>query len=770
MTLNVWTAPSGYSFGTFQESVPIDINLPILYNTDPSITFTVISGKLPDGLVISNRKIVGIAYEVARATEFKFCIRASNSIEISDRTFIIKLEGADPPTFITDAGLLRITSNDQLYVVDSTEVDFQLEAYDLDTAAGQVLSYFIASGDGELPPGLSLSKSGKISGYVEPAMAILASYGDGSYDTNLYDAAPYDFAVKSNNGYETYDYDTKPYDFSLPTTIPKKLNRTYEFRITITDGDSYTKRLFRIFVVSEDYFRADSTGLINDENNFKASVTNIHKPVWKTQSDLGSFRADNYLLIPLEVYDTENVVFSLADLSALPTGLNFDQITGSVYGLLPYQPAITKRYTFTASAIKTSDSGETAIATQTFTLKIVGELDSIISWKTTSDLGSIYANTASTIQLIANCTDTAATIVYRLSSGTLPPGLTLDINGDLVGVVNQYATDTSIGLFAIDNEQTTFDLDTTTFERIFNFTVIAKDQNGVSENPRTFKLVVISPSHIKFSNITAKPFLTPTQRAVWHDFIYNNAIFTQANIYRMNDKNFGIQDSLTMLIYAGIETKEVGAYISAMGLNHKIKQFAFGELGKAISIDPITSEIVYEVVFINLIDPMQKDGKSVPLSIQAASQSSAVTVDNGSDFWNTTVDMVTAGDYNRPLRNITVDSAGYKVSNANPSTYFPNTISNWRKRIKQVGASEPLYLPQWMRSIQPSTRLELGYIPVIPLCYCKPGMADAIILNIKNSGFDFKVIDYTIDRFIINAVDGYTSDKYLVFKNERITI
>ena len=55
-----------------------------------------------------------------------------------------------------------------------------------------------------------------------------------------------------------------------------------------------------------------------------------------------------------------------------------------------------------------------------------------------------------------------------------------------------------------------------------------------------------------------------------------------------------------------------------------------------------------------------------------------------------------------------------------------------RKRIKQVGASEPLYLPQWMRSIQPSTRLELGYIPVIPLCYCKPGMADAIILNIKN--------------------------------------
>jgi hypothetical protein len=58
----------------------------------------------------------------------------------------------------------------------------------------------------------------------------------------------------------------------------------------------------------------------------------------------------------------------------------------------------------------------------------------------------------------------------------------------------------------------------------------------------------------------------------------------------------------------------------------------------------------------------------------------------------------------------------------------------------------------------------------IPLCYCKPGAADDILLNIKNSSFDFKLLDYTIDRYIIDSVEGYYEDKYLVFRNDRTTI
>lgn len=75
-----------------------------------------------------------------------------------------------------------------------------------------------------------------------------------------------------------------------------------------------------------------------------------------------------------------------------------------------------------------------------------------------------------------------------------------------------------------------------------------------------------------------------------------------------------------------------------------------------------------------------------------------------------------------------------------------------------------------MRSIQSGAREELGFQLAIPLCYCKVGTADDILLNIKFSNFDFRVLDYTADRYIIDAVQGETGDKYLVFKNDRITV
>jgi len=119
---------------------------------------------------------------------------------------------------------------------------------------------------------------------------------------------------------------------------------------------------------------------------------------------------------------------------------------------------------------------------------------------------------------------------------------------------------------------------------------------------------------------------------------------------------------------------------------------------------------------------------------------------------------------------ITVDSTGYEISNPNPDTYFPNSITNWQTRLSGVGLTERNYLPLWMRSIPSGQKQQLGYTLSVPLCFCKPGTADKIITNIQFSGFDFKSIDYTVDRYIIDSVTGETGDKYLVFKNDRITV
>jgi hypothetical protein len=52
---------------------------------------------------------------------------------------------------------------------------------------------------------------------------------------------------------------------------------------------------------------------------------------------------------------------------------------------------------------------------------------------------------------------------------------------------------------------------------------------------------------------------------------------------------------------------------------------------------------------------------------------------------------------------------------------------------------------------------------------------DKNILDIKNyiknsADFDFKLLDYTVDRYIIDSVTGEYTDKYLVFRNDRTTI
>jgi hypothetical protein len=286
-----------------------------------------------------------------------------------------------------------------------------------------------------------------------------------------------------------------------------------------------------------------------------------------------------------------------------------------------------------------------------------------------------------------------------------------------------------------------------------------------------------------YSNIRVKPFLKIEQRSQWSDFIDNTSIFTPASIYRANDPNFGIQRDLSMLVFAGIETKEAAAYISAMGLNHKKKRFQFGGVKKATAITPGTKTPVYEVIYIQMLDPMEPGGRRLPNKLSNLGKDpDSVTVDASNSLWSRSISDLSADApfSERPSQFITVDSQGFEVSNPNINEYFPNSISNWRDRLRnwsddnQSFSLERNYLPLWMRSIQPGSRTELDFQLAIPICYCKVGLADDILLNINNylktTGFKFNQLDYTADRYIIDSVEGQTQDKYLVFRNDRITI
>jgi len=52
---------------------------------------------------------------------------------------------------------------------------------------------------------------------------------------------------------------------------------------------------------------------------------------------------------------------------------------------------------------------------------------------------------------------------------------------------------------------------------------------------------------------------------------------------------------------------------------------------------------------------------------------------------------------------------------------------------------------------------------VIPLCYALPGQASKIVSRIRLSKFDFKLIDFEVDRLIVQNSADNNSAKYLIF-------
>ena len=90
-----------------------------------------------------------------------------------------------------------------------------------------------------------------------------------------------------------------------------------------------------------------------------------------------------------------------------------------------------------------------------------------------------------------------------------------------------------------------------------------------------------------------------------------------------------------------------------------------------------------------------------------------------------------------------------------------------RERIKDIGERDRDHLPLWMRSIQPDSRVETGFVKAIVLCYAKPGKGDIIKAKIKASGFDFKNLDFEADRYLIDILEGNIQDKYFAFPHPK---
>ena len=137
--------------------------------------------------------------------------------------------------------------------------------------------------------------------------------------------------------------------------------------------------------------------------HFEGIITGATAQLYKISvvENLGSGRYRLTVLTPLENSIPTGTSFYIGTVSALPTGTSFDIQTATIYGAVPYQPAITKTYNFTITATRFGDKQDSATASRTFTIGTIGEIDSVITWLTNAKLGSINANFISNLSVSA---------------------------------------------------------------------------------------------------------------------------------------------------------------------------------------------------------------------------------------------------------------------------------------------------------------------------------------------------------------------------------
>ena len=824
-----WTIKTGSTIASVTEETTVSVGLPLVPNTNPTIKL--ISGELPPGMRIKNYQIIGTPLQVERTKTFSFVLRATVGDNIEDRTYRIIVNGPDAPEWHTPEGYLKVggdnPANNRYFILDNEPIEFQLDARDVDLPTGKNLEFYIDKDDGVLPPGISMSKTGKITGIVEPLLALDKASNIGHYDSANYDMYLHDFSNRASLFYQGQ---------IIPNYVfnpPKKLNRFYEFKVSVTDGYDVVKRNFIIYVVGEDFLRADNVVIQVGTGIFTADNTFIRWPVWITPPDLGFRRANNYITLFLDVLKNENqlgaIVYELLStnddnsVSQVPPGMTLDTNTGEIAGRVGYQPAITRTYKFTVRAklivsenniISVADRG-TAYRDRTFTVRLLGEVDSKITWLSKTNLGTIPANFGSVFRVEAETTVPDAPLIYTYVSGRLPPGLNLEYNGEITGKVVQFGDSEKDGLTIFDNDNMTFDGDTTSTDRIYKFVVEAKDRFGYSASQKEFSIEVIDDDDTQYSNLYMKPFLKEDKRDRFSQFISDPINFPSSVIYRPNDPNFGLQREIKILAYAGIETRTVEEVFAKSQKYHKKRRYRVGEIKSAVAKTPGTQDIVYEVIYLEVLDPakplqgtaresfvqrnpmqVKVDSQNYDTNRKYTTQNDGVPTLNASgssdnrnneqyrfqtndtqlDLGDTvlsedgsTILTATANTDSEPFkfgpRNApTADSDAFLASGGGGKKYISN-IDNMQNSIKSLGRTEYDFLPLWMRTPQDAGMQEPGFMLAIPLCYVKPGNSASVLLTLKNNAYDLKDLDLEIDRYIVDSTTGKSGDQYILFEN-----
>ena len=723
MATPVWTTTAG-KLASIDEQVSYSLQLEANTSDSTAITYSVIAGSLPSGMELTSTGLLtGIPAEVAKRTRYTFVVRATAGTQITDRTFYLDVEGADTPSFTTAAGQLELADSTRVglfWILDGSSFSFQIQAADSDTRAGQNLFYEIV--DGNLPPGTTMNSTGLISGIIQ--LADDERYGpqggfagDDEFDDVVYDR----------------------------TVFSKSRSVNYDFIVRVSDGTSFVDQNNSIFVYTADYWRISNSQITADMNTISGTDLTVdfsanRRPIFKTASDLGSFRHDNECVIVIDVEDFDplqgDLEYSVID-GALPPGLSINVTSGEITGTLGLQSEVEKTYTFTvrANRVVNSNPSVNVFTDQIFTMKVIGGIDIGITFTTPKLVGTLKADMPSLLSINAVAEKQDRVLTYQKTAGTLPTGITLSPQGNLIGTIDP--------------------MDFTDSTRSFDFTVSVSDQYQSDARTKDFTVNVDIPfTSIQYGNMSGHATSLIDQN-IFYNISQDPNINSQEYIYRGEDNNFGIKSKPEMLMLAGLESQTLTTLQQQMEQNHSPKTLFFGDIKTAIAKEDGVSK--YEVVYLEITDDLVNNkGEAVSRSINLRSDIKKPMLGPRASTSNTTAD--------RDVYNVTTDgglsfsTSGSNVRFANQmtadldfiATVYPNAVENMRNRMKSLGHKEYSNLPLWMRTTQPGSLAPLGFVLAVPICYCKVGTSALVKKRIQDKKLKFTNIEFTIDRYLVN--------------------
>jgi hypothetical protein len=496
-------------------------------------------------------------------------------------------------------------------------------------------------------------------------------------------------------------------------TITNNLGSTTAVALTTASG-SLTANLI---VASDPYpFTLTVNGAINAE------------VVWLTPSDLGTIEngATSMLVIEAENTGGRALKYRLKP-GAGPAQLPYPYVPG-VYNLLPQglklldSGEISGRVTFNTFAI---DLGTTTFdATQAVVRNTTVE-------ETTFD-------STFTFTVNAYAEDTAQ-ILYKVNSVTVldggsgyssitPPVLTFNTPVGATAIQAQVGNVTVSGgkITAVEvaeggNGYTSPATLTVTegfggSGAVLQPVMKATGTRDVVSVDKTFTVKLKRVYNKPYQNLLIEAMPPANNRATIAELLNNEEIFVPDYIYRIDDPYFGKSERVVYQHAFGLAPDTLETYVLSLYENHYWKNLVLGEIDTAQAIDPVTGEVVYEVVYSKIIDNLVNDsGASV------------------SKIVNLPYPITDPGDGSTQIAQV-----------------YPNSLVDMRDQVIDVVGQISTKLPLWMTSKQTDGRV-LGFTPAWVMCYTKPGRSRQIAYYVQTQfQGHLNTVDFKVDRYVLD--------------------